>query len=63
MLNVRRNAAFSVDPSARRSQIRERWIPTEAGDGDLRPRTYPAVSAGNFEDSLRREKDDSVGQG
>jgi len=62
MLNVRRNAAFSVDPSARRSPIRERWIPTEAGDGDLRPRSYPAVINGNSDDPPRREKEEIARQ-
>ncbi len=60
MLNVRRASSVSVDPSARRSPIRERWIPTAAGDGDLRSRSYPLVSAMVSEDGALRDLDDTA---
>ena len=60
MLNVRRASSVSVDPSGRRSQIRERWIPTAPGDGDLRSRSYPLVSAMVSDDGALRDMDDSV---
>lgn len=62
MLNARRSATFSVDHARRREPIRERWIPTEAGDGDLRPRVYPTVSTGISDDLPRREKDETARQ-
>lgn len=60
MLNVRRASSVSVDPSGRRSPIRERWIPTAPGDGDLRSRSYPSVSAMVSEDGTLRDMDDSA---
>jgi hypothetical protein len=62
MLNVRRAGSVSVDPSARRSPIRERWIPTVPGEGDLRSRSYPSVTALFFEDGMIRDGDDAAGE-
>lgn len=59
MLNVRRTSAVSIDPSGRRSAIRERWIPTAPGDGDLRSRSYPVVSAMLLEEGSLRDSDDT----
>jgi hypothetical protein len=58
MLKVRRSSSVSVDPSARRSPIRERWIPTVPGEGDLRSRSYPSVSALFLDDGSMRDGDD-----
>jgi hypothetical protein len=58
MLNVRRSSSVSTDPSGRRSSIRERWIPTAPGDGDLRSRSYPLASSMVLEDGALRDMDD-----
>ena len=58
MLNVRRASSVSVDPSGRRSPIRERWIPTAPGEGDLRSRSYPLVATMLSEDGALRDGDD-----
>ena len=60
MLNVRRASSFSADSSARRNAIRERWIPTAPGDGDLRSRSYPLALATFFDDSQVRDADEMV---
>lgn len=62
MLNVRRASSVSTDPSGRRSPIRERWIPTAPGDGDLRSRSYPLVSSMVFEDGAVRDMDDAAAE-
>lgn len=58
MPNIRRAASVSIDPSLRRRPIRERWIPTTPGEGDLRSRSYPLVSTLLSEDGLVWERDE-----
>ncbi|MBY0278184.1 hypothetical protein K2Z84_22865 [Candidatus Binatia bacterium] len=60
MLNVRRASSVSVDPSGRRNPIRERWIPTAPGEGDLRSRSYPSGTAMFFDDLQARDPDEML---
>lgn len=62
MLNIRRAASVSIDPSVRRSPVRERWVPTSPGEGDLRSRSYPLVSTVLSEDGLLWERDEAAAE-
>ena len=60
MLNVRRASSRSTDLCARRGPVRERWIPTVPGEGDLRSRSYPLVVTAFPEERSSRDLDDAA---